>query len=234
MRKIKPTVRQFRIFLTIVSGLILLATPARAELILDKLVVELRIGDNNSDDLVVWNNSDERAYVLIEPNRIISPGTTEQKRISVRDPRELGLLASPQRMVMEPGQQRLLRLATLHVDSTEEQVYRVTVRPIVNEDGDQDGLQLLVGYDLLVLVRPANVEFAVHAHRSGKAIHIDNTGNTSVELLKIRQCDPTGKCAEMDGKRLYSGMQWSTELVKNTSAELFFNTPEGTKTLTVK
>ncbi|MBB3763456.1 fimbria/pilus periplasmic chaperone [Sphingomicrobium lutaoense] len=215
-------------------SLLAVPTPAMGELLIDKLIVELRQGKVNRQDLTVWNKSPDRVYILVEPSLITNPGKSTQRRVNSVDPREIGLLASPQRMILEPGQQRLLRIASLTTDASLERVYRVTVRPVVNEDAADGGLELLVGYDLLVLARPAITDFSVTTLRQGQQLTLRNEGNSSVELLKIRQCDRSGHCSDQTGKRLYAGAEWQTQLNSHGPAELFFSTADGPKTKTVK
>ena len=43
------------------------ATPARADLVLSDLIVELQLGKQVRRDVEVWNNSPERAFVSIDP-----------------------------------------------------------------------------------------------------------------------------------------------------------------------
>jgi hypothetical protein len=49
------------------------ASPAHAELVLSKLIVSLGVASKERDDIEIWNNSDERAYVVAEPSEILAP-----------------------------------------------------------------------------------------------------------------------------------------------------------------
>jgi len=153
--------------------------------------------------------------------------------VATRDPSKLGLLASPARLILEPGQRRTLRIAAIGTPSMDERVYRVTVKPVSGEvAGSTSGLKLLVGYDLLVLVRPAAVRNAVRASRSGATLMISNTGNASVELAEGKQCDATGKaCQALPAKRLYAGASWSQHLPLSTSGEYRVRSTDGWSTL---
>ena len=196
-------------------GLVFMLTGrASAELVLSQLVVDLAKPTEPRADIEVWNNSDERAYVVAEPSEIKDPGTTAEKRVSQPDPERRGLLVSPARMILEPGQRKLVRIAAIGQRSAIERVYRVTVKPVTGDlDSTETGLKLLVGYDVLVLLRPTEVHLGVVASRAGKRVTFRNEGNASVELADGNQCDTSKThCVPVQGKRLYAGAQWSTDL----------------------
>ena len=47
---------------------------------------------------------------------------------------------------------------------------------------------------------------------------VRNDGNSSAELISGRQCDPSGRCVSLPGKRLYAGSNWQ-ELPGNEPVE---------------
>lgn len=191
------------------------ASAASAELVLSQLVVDFGSAQGSrAADVEIWNNSNERAYVAVEPNEILNPGTAQEHRIAEIDPERRGLLVSPNRLILEPGQRRLIRFATVGAKGARERVYRVTVKPVAGKLGaDSSGLKLLIGYDVLVLVRPAALRPAVVATRSGSRLTLRNEGNASVELIDGKQCDPNkSSCADLPGKRLYAGAEWVQDL----------------------
>jgi P pilus assembly chaperone PapD len=106
-----------------------------------------------------------------------------------------------------------------------ERVYRVTVKPVVGGiESEESGLKVLVGYDVLVLVRPAQSNPNVTASRSGQRLSFSNSGNVSVELINGRQCN-SGQCTELPGKRLYPGASWTVELNSDSPAEYTLRSP---------
>lgn len=202
------------------------ATAARAELVLSELIVDLQPGKHARDDLEVWNNSPDRAYVAIEPREIVDPSLPSETARRDPDPEKLGLLVSPTRMILDPGQRKLLRIATLSPDISSEHVYRVTVKPVIGGvDAQQTGLKILVGYDVLVLVRPAQPSANISAVRTGRKLTFSNAGNVSVELIDGRQCDSKSNCAELPGKRLYPGASWTVELGSDLPASYTLKSP---------
>ena len=200
------------------SALIALAVlaapaPASAELVLSQLVVDLAAKADQRTDIEVWNNSEERAYVAAEPSEIVDAGRPSEQRKTEADPEKRGLLVSPNRMNLEPGQRRLIRLAPIGARGMTERVYRVTVKPVAGElESEASGLKLLIGYDVLVLLRPAEVRPNLSAVRSGNRLTFRNSGNASVELIDGKQCAADKSCVELPGKRIYAGAEWSQEL----------------------
>jgi P pilus assembly chaperone PapD len=199
----------------------LVPASAQARILLSDLIVELQPGKQLKDDIEVWNDSPDRAYVAVEPREILKPGTPAESVRKDPDPESLGLLVTPTRMVLEPGQRKLIRLATLVPPSGEERIYRVTVKPVVGELQSEDsGLKILVGYDVLVLVRPATNAPALSGVRSGRTLKFTNSGNVSVELVDGRQCDASrAHCVDLPGKRLYAGANWSEQLNSDLPVE---------------
>lgn len=195
-------------------------SPARAELVLSQLVVELHPGDRSRADVEAWNNGPDRIFVAVDPREIIAPGTGSQSSRADPDPDKLGLLVSPARMILEPGQRKLIRIGSL-APSERERVYRVTVKPVVGKlSAEQSGLKVLVGYDVLVLVRPTQPSPHVTGTRSNGELMLRNDGNVSVELVDGRQCDPAMKrCDTLPEGRLYAGAQRVVKVSAGNRAE---------------
>lgn len=198
-------------FAAVLSALVwaLVATqPARADLVLSQLIVDLQPGHHDREDLEIVNTGPDRAFVAIGPKEVLHPGTSKETRVSNPDPGQLGVLVAPARMILEAGQRKLIRIASIG-NPDQERVYRVTVVPVVGEvSHDHAGLKVLVGYDVLVLVRPTNPRPALAGERQGNQLTVRNTGNVSVELVDGKQCDSTGRaCAAIDGGRIYAGAE---------------------------
>lgn len=213
--------RIFRAFAAIWLGFTGLTAPAGAELVVSDLVVELQPGKNSRKDIELWNNSDERSYVEITPAEIINPGLSSEVRQEFADPQRLGLLVSPNRMVLEPGQHKAIRIAAIAPPADRERVYRVTIKPVVGDISEgQSGLKILVGYDVLAMVRPAILVPKIVGSREGLTLVVRNEGNSSVELLNGKQCVTAGKgCSALAGKRLYSGAEWRLQLTEEGPIE---------------
>ena len=195
---------------------LLAASSATAQLSLSQLVVELGASDGTSADVEILNTGPERAFVSVDPREIIAPGTNNETPRTDPDPEKLGLLVSPARIILEPGQRRLLRIANL-ATSDQERVYRVTVKPVTGPlKSEGSGLKVLVGYDMLVLVRPPKLNAHVSGERVGNRLALKNDGNVSVELDDGKECDGSpSDCRTLAGGRLYAGAQKLIQIIPN-------------------
>jgi P pilus assembly chaperone PapD len=208
--------------------------PAHAELVLSDLVVELLPGKESRKDIELWNDSDERSYVEISPAEIVNAGQPSESRRVLPDPEQLGLLVSPNRMILEPGQHKIIRIAAIAPSADRERIYRITVKPVVGDiSAEQSGLKVLVGYDVLTMVRPANPAPRIVGSRDGNNLVVRNEGNASTELLNGKQCEAPGKaCSELPGKRLYAGAEWRLPLERSGPIE--YSVKLGQKLSTVR
>lgn len=219
-----------RIFIAMAaSSLVLPAQVARGEIVLSQLVVELRAGKSVRQDIEVLNKDPDIAYIVAEPRQIIAPGTSSENSLTDPDPGRLGLLVSPARMVLEPGQSKLIRFADVTPTPERERVYRVTVKPVVGGlEAEESGIKIMVGYDVLILVRPAKPEVKVSATRDGQKLVWRNDGNVSVELTDGRQCRTAEiDCSILPGKRLYAGSSWDVDVTDGGLIEYSVRSPIG-------
>jgi len=195
-----------------------LGAAARAEMVLSQVIVDLLPGKPPREDIEVWNDGDERMYVLAEPFEIVAPGMPAEQRVAVTDPEQAGLLVSPLRLVLEPGERRTIRVAAIGARPAADRIFRVTIRPVAGTvSAEASALKVFVGYDTLVLVRPGEVTGDVVGARSGRTLTLRNAGNTAQELFDGRQCDAAGgDCRELPAKRLYPGASWEVQLPFDT------------------
>ncbi len=206
-----------------VVALTLLAWPslADAHIVVTNNVVEFVRDGARHDDIYVHNSGEDRQYVLVEPREVLDAGTPKERRVERPDPAELGLLVTPSRMVLEPGQRQLVRVVRLAEPPTSVRVYRISIRPVVGEvTSDQNAVKVLVGYEALVVVRPDRAEAKLFATREGDVLSFRNDGNTNALLVGGEQCDEAGgECVRVATKRLYPKTSWRVELPHSTAAE---------------
>jgi len=206
-------VSSFRLFLLalLATGW---ATSAGAELVLSQVVVDLGPDKPARENIELFNSGTDRLYVAADPFAISNPGAAEQQRTPAANPQESGLLVTPQRLILEPGERRLVRIAAVAPRPAADSVYRVTIRPVAGEvAANADALKVFVGYDVLVIYRPTAVTGVLEAHRDGARLVIANRSNTSQELFDGRQCDAAGReCRALTGRRLYPGTEWGQDL----------------------
>lgn len=209
--------------LLLTSSLTAVAGPASAQLVVDKLWIDLDTTSTGRADVVLKNESADRYYISVAPVEMLHPGTTEEQRIARSNPEELGLLVSPSRLVLDPGATRAIRIVSINPELAAERVYRIRVTPEVGQvqageaSGDERGISLkvLTAYDLLVVARPAQPESRLEAVRGDEELVLTNEGNTNTLLLDGKTCvaAPEGeRCAPLEDRRLYAGAQWRIAL----------------------
>ncbi len=189
-------------------------SPAQAELVLSKVIVDLRPDEPAREDIEIWNDSGERMYVAVEPSEILAPGTNKEERRPDLRPDQSGLLVTPQKLVLEPRQRRIVRIAAIAPREQTDKVYRVTVKPIAGPlNTSQSALKILVGYDVLVIYRPRDISSNIVAERDGNSLTVTNHGNTAIELFDGKQCSTaSNKCSDLPSRRLYAGNTWKLTL----------------------
>lgn len=202
MRKALKTVAGFAVL-----GAATMAAPASADLVLSQVIVDLTPDKVPRVDIDASNTGKERIYVVADPFEIVDPGKPGERRVANPDPAQLGLLVTPQKMILEPGEHKLVRIASIAPSSTAERIYRVTIKPVAGDVSSANtALKILVGYDVLVIVRPSVMTGTVTGVRNGDRLVLTNTGTTNVEIYEGKQCDAKGAdCKPLIARRLYAG-----------------------------
>lgn len=188
--------------------------PAGAALEMSKVIVDIAADAPPRDDIEIFNSGDERLYVAVQPAEMIEPGMPGERRVESVDPAVTGLLTTPQKLVLEPGQRRLVRVAMVAPRGTRERVYRLMIKPVAGDvTAARTSLKVFVGYDALILVRPTTITGALTAVRTGRQVTFHNGTNSSVELAEGTQCGPdAAACVKLPSKRLYAGADWTIPL----------------------
>jgi P pilus assembly chaperone PapD len=214
-------------------------TPASAQLAVDRLWVDFGSGAPDRSDVVIRNESKDRYYISVTASEITDPGTPTEKRIEISDPDKLGILVTPNRLVVDPGGVRSIRVVSLNNALKTDRVYRIKIEPQVGEieagaaaTGGNRGLtiKVLAAYDVLVTARPKDSKPNLTVTREASDIIIRNTGNTNTLLLDGEAC-PAGKgdaagsaeskCDEIGSKRIYPGNEWAIP-IKTPDTKILF------------
>ena len=202
--------------LLMAAALIVASAPdAGATLQVDRIEVELLAANGYRGDVAVTNDSgDETAYVEVLVFEVLRAGTAEEQRVEHRSPEEAGFLAAPRQLVLSPGQTKLVRLVSVDPPATEDRIFRVQIRPVVGDlTGQGMVVKVVLGYDMLVIVRPDGGAPEIVGERQGRRLVLRNRGNSTGYLLDGKSCDAGGStCTELPGKRMYPGNELAVEL----------------------
>ena len=212
--KIRKNYFQFVNKALLFTFLWLLSASALAGISVNKAVIEFIPGQSTRTDITVRNDGDEQAFVQVEVFEIINPGTPDEKRVQHTNPKEMGLIVSPAKMALPSGGIKMVRMVNFNSPLDKERIYRVKVVPVVGElFAEENGIKMLVGYELLVMVRPVKSEPLINAQRKGKKLFVTNKGNTNVLMFNGRQCRSETDCNEdLPAKRMYPGNTWEFNL----------------------
>ncbi|WP_191059427.1 fimbrial biogenesis chaperone [Geminicoccus harenae] len=212
---------------------------AHAGLTVSQMTLDLADPRQNRSDITLGNDGDETLYVEVTVEElVIVEGGTQQVRQG--SPDDLGLLVTPNRLVLEPGQRRIVRAAVLDRPTATERAYQLTMKPLVGNiiadrsvaPGKKSAMiKVLVGYRILAFIRPAAIVEDLQATRHGQELRVQNRGNVSILLTDGRQCPtpatPSTSCDKLPTKRVYPGVSWSISLPHGTPAEFQIVGPSG-------
>ncbi len=200
--------------LIIVASLLVSGVPvAHAQLKLSDFFIDLD-QQTKANELFVSNTGNERMFLKIKASEVVDPGLESEEVISSENPRELGLLVSPQRVILEPGEEKRVRLVAL-ADTDKDRFFKVNVTPVVGEleTTETIGVKLLVAYAAWVFQRPENAEPELTVSRDDGKIKIRNIGTTHAEILPGKQCSISGEeCDDLTEVRVLVGHEKEIEL----------------------
>jgi P pilus assembly chaperone PapD len=199
---------------------------AHAQLVVDRLVIDFDAGAPARQDVLLQNQSKDRYYITVTPYEITDPGAEKPTKVTKTDPEALGLLVTPNRMVLEPGASRSIRIVSLNGPVVNDRIYRVLIAPQVGAlktDPTPDGtravaLKILTAYEALVIVRPPKAQANVVGERSAAGLTLKNTGNSNALIYEGSACEvaPAAgakpKCVDLPAHRMYPGADWKVPL----------------------
>ncbi len=188
--------------------------PAQSEFVISNAIVEYNSRSGKQIDIQLISSSAENDYIEISVDEVINPGAEDEQRIPLDDPTRGGLIVTPDRMILTAGSRKTLRFVLLDDLSEKEQIYRVTARPVIKGVSTENkmGLKILIGYEILVIVRPQFSEPGFDITRNGRILNISNTGNTNILLQQGKQCPKPDNCISTPSLRVYSGRKETISL----------------------
>ena len=196
-----------------------------AELVVNRAIVLFDSYSQVRQDVEIVNTDEaQNLFVDIEAFAVARPGQEDQELISLRGNPEPGLIATPQKAMLGPSNNQLVRLMNLDRGGDQERVFRVNMTPVskppeimvqeVEEGVTASKIQIVIAYQALVIVPPAEPRAQVDYARDGKAVTFSNGGNSNYLLTDGRQCDPSApkNCRDLVTYRVYPSNQRHFEL----------------------
>ena len=196
-----------------------------AQLSVNKSVVEISSAEPRST-IRLTNSGPDTLYVNLKLHEVLQPQNDNSPRQLMVDPIHDGVLVHPTQLILQPGQTRSARVVLTEEIQHQDRVFRLELRPLAGDalpnglsDERSAGVQTLLGYQLLVLARPARLSPDVKMSRVDDAVVFSNLGNTSVLLRKLEICAQQPlNCVAMRPNRLYPGEVLSVPMPAKTNA----------------
>jgi len=167
--------------------------------------------------------------------------------VTKTNPEEFGLLVTPNRMILDPGASRSIRVVSLNGPLTTDRFYRVLIEPQTGDIPTEPGtdrtvaLKILTAYEALVIARPPKPNPNLVPTRTATGLVLKNTGNSNTLLYDGLACQvapasgakPT--CVKLPAHRMYAGNVWVVPLPHPTDQVTFqAQMSESTDPLAVK
>ncbi len=213
-----------KIYLALI--LLLIPTPnAQAAFILSSAIVDFN-KNSKQQDIELISQGQESDYIITQVYEVQNPGLANEKHVEIKNPEDAGILVTPDKTILPPGGRKNMRFVLLRDADDSEHIYRVIIKPVINDvsSNSKMALKVLIGYEALVIVRPLNPAPNLTGNRTGNKITFKNSGNTNVILQSGEQCvDPVEKkdCKPLPLTRIYPGQETSMELPFSTTATYF-------------
>jgi len=217
------------ILLALWNSIVLWNNTALAQIAVNRSVIEFT-ADEPVQDIEIKNTGDFRIYLDLNVAEIINPERSEPNRVELDDPRTAAVLVSPSQLMLPPGARKRVRVILRDKINSLDRVFRLSVKPYTGKvkvntttgDDKQSAIKVLIGYDLLLLARPRNLNPDLQVTRTDNSIEFVNRGNTNVLLRNIKQCNADNtECIDLQPNRLYAGEKYTLDLPKSGPAAKF-------------
>jgi P pilus assembly chaperone PapD len=215
--------------------ILLLLTPSlvfASKISLGQVIVNFDAANKKSyTDVPVFNESKgEKSYVKVTVYEVHNPGTEDERVVLVPKGKGGGLIASPQKFIIQPGGVKNLRLISLDRTLKKDRVYRVNVAPVYGDFKTEKKrfVKILVAYDILVFVHPKDKKVDFEATREGKRLIFVNKGNVGVLFVAGKQCSKANPsdCIKVKGARLNVDAKRVVELPRDSEVEFTYTSDD--------
>ena len=166
---------------------------AQAEGELMVMPATLKVYNNHEHSVNVKNLGDEPLYLSISLQKVMNPGISPEIKQPLSALTHPGMLASPDKLTLGPGQSRAINLKSL-VEPEAETLYRLYIVPVRSmqveqapEDKITAPMSVAIGYGVLVrhMPPPAKQQTGWTHRCTGDGVTLENTGNISLQLSEL-------------------------------------------------
>ncbi len=231
--------------LLILVGIFLIFTPRTyADIALSEVILDFNESSELRKDIWVTNHGNSKSFVEISPYLILNPGEDPVQKEPVSDPRKSEIVVTPNKMILEPGQKKAIRVLLKKFSRKEEKIYRINVVPKVGnvklkgraKEGEiRTGVKVIVGYDVLTILRPDNPKKDYSLNISGKNLEVRNKGNVSILVDEVHQCKTSNleECSIVKGPRVHPNKTESIKLSETKNLKVYIKYGERTEVKTL-
>jgi hypothetical protein len=164
--------------------------------------------------ITVTNADPKLSFVTVQAREVMAPGEEDEKLRLDPDPASMGILVTPLRLAMEPGERRGLRLLAVNPAGPTDRVWRTKIAPAAGKvKSQQSGVAFLIAYDALIIQRAVNPVVTITGKRDDKSLTLANSGNSFGLISEVNHCLADKPCVKLPfSKRLYGGKTYVVPL----------------------
>ena len=220
--------KKINILLVLTLLLILPIKALRADIVLNKMIVDFLPKGPKQENLDLFNRGKTIDYVSTKIFEIQNPGMKNEKRVEISKGNKNRLVIAPNKLTINPGTHKRFQFISTDKDLKKDKIYRVEIVPNISgieAPKGSIGIKILVGYEVLAIVRPQKMDFKLKVVRDGENITFINEGNTNILLDNIKQCKTKNNCKTILANRLYAGNKITAKLAykdKPVIAEMYY------------
>ena len=142
------------------------------------------------------------------------------------------MVLAPKVFELQPRESRMVRMVVRKFPDNMEDIYRVRFKPeqaFIREEETPSGTSVKIGVVMtmgaLVMVQPKNPAPNLIVTRDANQLNFDNQGNITVQLQREDFCNQDRSiCTPLEGKRIYPGMKWQTDIPAELKSQPFSQT----------
>ena len=166
---------------------------AQAEGELMVMPATLKVYNNHEHSVNVKNLGDAPLYLSISLQKVMNPGVSPEIKQPLSALTHPGMLASPDKLTLGPGQSRAISLKSL-IEPEAETLYRLYIVPVramqveqAPEDKITAPMSVAIGYGVLLrhMPPPAKQKTDWTYHCKNDGVTLESTGNVSVQLTAL-------------------------------------------------
>ena len=165
----------------------------------------LKLDDKPVGYVELWNSGSQTMYIAIDAYRYTVDDQLKSKQFRSRNPKELGLLYTPSKVVIKPGKKKRLRVTTFDKNlGNQHAYYRLTYNVLAKphdeiakgENALQGSIRIGLLHETLVDVGKSALNYKTTAtyNSAEKSVQVLNKGNAIITIGPFRQCKSNGQC----------------------------------------